>query len=302
LRGTAFHKGDSRNNDWKGVQTVGGEGGPNGEVHPNYIAEVNERSYFDVNQKITGIPDGVYEYTYNGYENEIQQYVSVSFQITIKGAHIVNHIPPQNNTCTEDGWLEYYYCRTCEQYATDEAFKNIVPFEDIYLSRKGHSYGNWQISQSPSLSNGGSLVRYCIHDNNKETKYIPNLNENDYIYEVLLEPSCKANGSASYTYTLDETSFSFEVELEKNNHIFNNDYTFYNKNGHYSYCKDCDYKELKAHNFVDSYCQHCNIHESIMLLDFDNNSLRGCDSSATIVYIPSVYEEKEITIKEGFPN
>lgn len=80
LRGTAFHKGDSRNSDWKGVQTVGGEGGPNGEVHPNYIAEVNERSYFDVNQKITGIPDGVYEYTLQGY-----------FKETKGGVHAVNN-------------------------------------------------------------------------------------------------------------------------------------------------------------------------------------------------------------------
>ena len=59
LRGTAFHKGDSRNNDWKGVQTVGG-------AQNNYVANVNDRT-FDVSQRISGVPNGVYEYTLQGY-------------------------------------------------------------------------------------------------------------------------------------------------------------------------------------------------------------------------------------------
>lgn len=59
LRGTAFHKDDSRNNDWKGVQTVGG-------AQNNYVANVNDRT-FDVSQRITGVPNGVYEYTLQGY-------------------------------------------------------------------------------------------------------------------------------------------------------------------------------------------------------------------------------------------
>lgn len=59
LRGTAFHKDDSRNSDWKGVQTVGG-------AQNNYVANVNDRT-FDVSQRITGVPNGVYEYTLQGY-------------------------------------------------------------------------------------------------------------------------------------------------------------------------------------------------------------------------------------------
>lgn len=59
LRGTAFHKDDSRNSDWKGVQTIGG-------AQNNYVANVNDRT-FDVSQRITGVPNGVYEYTLQGY-------------------------------------------------------------------------------------------------------------------------------------------------------------------------------------------------------------------------------------------
>lgn len=59
LRGTAFHKDDSRNSDWKGVQTVGG-------AQNNYVANVNDRT-FDVSQRISGVPNGVYEYTLQGY-------------------------------------------------------------------------------------------------------------------------------------------------------------------------------------------------------------------------------------------
>lgn len=59
LRGTAFHKDDSRNSNWKGVQTVGG-------AQNNYVANVNDRT-FDVSQRISGVPNGVYEYTLQGY-------------------------------------------------------------------------------------------------------------------------------------------------------------------------------------------------------------------------------------------
>lgn len=67
LRGTAFHKDDSRNSAWTGIQSIGGEGGPDGVVHPNYVAEVSNVNTFNIYQKLTGIPNGVYEFTLQGY-------------------------------------------------------------------------------------------------------------------------------------------------------------------------------------------------------------------------------------------
>ena len=67
LRGTAFHKEDSRNSAWTGIQSIGGEGGPDGAVHPNYVGEVSNVKSYDVRQKLTGIPNGVYELTLQGF-------------------------------------------------------------------------------------------------------------------------------------------------------------------------------------------------------------------------------------------
>ncbi len=67
LRGTAFHKEDSRNSAWTGIQSIGGEGGPDGAVHPNYVGEVSNVNSYDVRQKLTGIPNGVYELTLQGF-------------------------------------------------------------------------------------------------------------------------------------------------------------------------------------------------------------------------------------------
>lgn len=74
LRGTAFHKDDSRNSAWTGKPEVGG-------TESNYVGVVEEpRKYFNVSQKITGVPDGVYEFTLQGY-----------FKNTKGGAHVVNN-------------------------------------------------------------------------------------------------------------------------------------------------------------------------------------------------------------------
>ncbi|MBR2036053.1 MAG: hypothetical protein IJ984_08425, partial [Prevotella sp.] len=59
LRGTAFHKDDSRNSAWTGKPVVGG-------AESNYVGSVSGRT-FDISQKLTGVPNGVYEYTLQGY-------------------------------------------------------------------------------------------------------------------------------------------------------------------------------------------------------------------------------------------
>lgn len=59
LRGTAFHKDDSRNSAWTGKPVVGG-------AESNYVGSVSGRT-FDISQKLTGVPNGVYEFTLQGY-------------------------------------------------------------------------------------------------------------------------------------------------------------------------------------------------------------------------------------------
>ncbi|MBQ4524533.1 MAG: hypothetical protein IJA00_00460, partial [Bacteroidaceae bacterium] len=59
LRGTAFHKDDSRNSAWTGKPEIGGN-------DANYVGSASGRT-FDISQKLTGVPNGVYEFTLQGY-------------------------------------------------------------------------------------------------------------------------------------------------------------------------------------------------------------------------------------------
>lgn len=59
LRGTAFHKDDNRNSAWTGKPVVGG-------AESNYVGSASGRT-FDISQKLTGVPNGVYEFTLQGY-------------------------------------------------------------------------------------------------------------------------------------------------------------------------------------------------------------------------------------------
>lgn len=77
LRGTAFHKDDSRNSAWTGTPEVGG-------AESNYVGSASGRT-FDISQKLTGVPNGVYEYTLQGYyidnssdapQTDVRYYVS----------------------------------------------------------------------------------------------------------------------------------------------------------------------------------------------------------------------------------
>lgn len=59
LRGTAFHKDDSRNSAWTGKPVVGG-------AESNYVGSASGRTY-NVSQTLTDLPAGVYEFTLQGY-------------------------------------------------------------------------------------------------------------------------------------------------------------------------------------------------------------------------------------------
>lgn len=68
LRGTAFHKDDSRNSAWTGKPVVGG-------AESNYVGSASGRTY-NISQTLTDLPAGVYEFTLQGYhtnENGINE-------------------------------------------------------------------------------------------------------------------------------------------------------------------------------------------------------------------------------------
>lgn len=62
LRSASFHKDDSRNSAWTGIRS-----GEIGGTVNNYVGHASGGRTFDIIQKVTDVPAGVYEYTLQGY-------------------------------------------------------------------------------------------------------------------------------------------------------------------------------------------------------------------------------------------
>ncbi len=107
-------------------------------------------------------------------------------------------------TCTEKGEATYTYTYDGKTFTITAE-----------LAALGHSFGEWTVVAEPTLTTEGALERVCANDEtHKERHTLPMLNDTDYTYKVVTEPTDNENGLAVYTYTLDGQTFDFEVTLE----------------------------------------------------------------------------------------
>ena len=98
--------------------------------------------------------------------------------------------------CEYDNCLDVY-CNVCEAPGYGGAHE-----------------GEWQITLAPTTSSGGELKRACLlNPVHVETVILPALNSNDYVYNLIEEPTASEHGLASYTYEIDGFSFSFNVDV-----------------------------------------------------------------------------------------
>ncbi len=95
-----------------------------------------------------------------------------------------------NATCTESGsYEEVTYCTVCR---TEISRKNNT------VDALGHSFGEWQVSVSPSCTNKGSEYRRCTVCDFTETKNIDELGHSwNNTYTIDKEATCTEDGSKS---------------------------------------------------------------------------------------------------------
>ena len=78
----------------------------------------------------------------------------------------------------------------------------------------GHTYDAWEMTKKATLSEAGELHRYCSTCRLSESVELPVISEaNGYGKTVLAEPTATTFGSATWTYTKDGQTFTFDTKL-----------------------------------------------------------------------------------------
>ena len=90
----------------------------------------------------------------------------------------------------------------------------------VKTSKKGHNWGEWEVSQTPSETAKGEIKRTCQNDpeNHTETAELPVLDKTNYEYKVETEAGCDTEGVDVYTYTKDGQKIEIKVKTSKKGH------------------------------------------------------------------------------------
>lgn len=118
--------------------------------------------------------------------------------------HVHNYevVSTTRPTCEEDGY-KVYKCSCGDEYS------------QVYKEATGHDYQEWIIEIYPSFEESGYAKRYCSVDSNHiQEVHLPILNEEDYSYNILEEPTCQNYGSAQVFYKKDGIEIETYITLE----------------------------------------------------------------------------------------
>lgn len=78
----------------------------------------------------------------------------------------------------------------------------------------GHTYGEWELLDAPTVEKAGKACSYCLTCRNFKTEEIPAISEaNGYKKTVKTAATETTFGEASWTYTIGESNFNFDTLL-----------------------------------------------------------------------------------------
>ena len=132
-------------------------------------------------------------------------------------------------TCTTAGHIEYYYCRSCGNFYSDESTDHLISVADTVIKAKGHNYSEWMtiskstcvrkgyeftsckdcgiaeirelslkdhkvrhITKEPTCTNSGAEITQCETCDMQISEEIPATGHNEVPIEIA--PSCTAEG------------------------------------------------------------------------------------------------------------
>ena len=161
----------------------------------------------DANGTVTAISAGTATITATAQDGSG---VSASCSVTV--THSMVHTPKKDATCTEDGNIEYWYCKNCDKYFSDE--NATEELSDVVIPATGHHYVNG----------------YCTKCGHRDPDYRP---DPISYYNIYIEDVCDGvEVSTSKQVVREGGSITVSVEKDTANYTFDN-FKVYYKHSYY---------------------------------------------------------------------
>lgn len=125
-------------------------------------AELNagETAEFTVQPK-TGLLAGSYDEDIVITGTNSGKSVSTTVNVKFNVKHNAVKVERKEPTCTEDGNIEYWYCKACRKYFQDEALTKELKQEDTIIKAKGHNAVKTEEKLATCTEDGNIEYWYC---------------------------------------------------------------------------------------------------------------------------------------------
>ena len=156
------------------------------------------------NGKVTAVKEGTATITVTAQDGSG---VSTSCSVTV--THSMVHTPKKDVTCTEDGNIEYWYCKNCDKYFSDE--NATEELSDVVIPATGHHYVNG----------------YCTKCGHRDPDYRP---DPISYYNIYVEDVCDGvEVTLSNNVVREGNSISVYVKKDTVNYTFDNFKVYYKR-------------------------------------------------------------------------
>lgn len=177
---------------------------PNNATNKNVTWSSNNEAVATVdNGKVTAVKEGTTTITVTTEDG------GKKATCTVTVTHSMVHTPKKDATCTEDGNIEYWYCKNCDKYFSDE--NATEELSDVVIPATGHHYVNG----------------YCTKCGHRDPDYRP---DPISYYNIYIEDVCDGvEVTLSNNVVREGNSISVYVKKDTVNYTFDNFKVYYKR-------------------------------------------------------------------------
>ena len=188
----------------EGSETLTATIEPDNATNKNVTWSSNNEAVATVdNGKVTAVKEGTATITVTAQDGSG---VSASCSVTV--THSMVHTPKKDATCTEDGNIEYWYCKNCDKYFSDE--NATEELSDVVIPATGHHYVNG----------------YCTECGQRDPNYVDPIS----YYNIYIEDVCDGvEVTTSKNVVREGGSVSVYVKKDTVNYTFDNFKVYYKR-------------------------------------------------------------------------